>query len=98
MFRLSADIVDVDNTDTLNLNTKAKKLATTFEFSLWPNVLKFDADTSKYGECAIVVEEGVSQGVRATTNKLLLDPKAGFNLINKQDFNSETLLPTIVLW
>ena len=97
-FRLSADIVAEDNSDILTLNTKAQKLAPAFEFGLRPNVLQFDADTRKYGDCAAVVEEGVTQGVKTTADKMLADPKVGFNQINKHDFNSETLFPTVALW
>ena len=64
LFRLSADFVDEDNSDILTLNTKAKKLATVFDFSLRPNVLKFDTDTSKYGECSTVLEEGIALGIK----------------------------------
>ena len=60
LFRLSADFVDEDNLDILTLNTKAKKLTTVFDFSLRSNALQFDADTSKYGDCAAVLEEGTS--------------------------------------
>ena len=98
MFRLSADFVEEDNSDILTLNTKAQKLATAFEFSLRPNALQFEADTRKYGDCAAVVKEGIEQGVKNTAEKMLADPKIAFNQINKHDFNSETLFPTVVLW
>ena len=60
MFRLSADIVDEDSPDILSLNPKAKKLATAFDFSLSPKVLQFNSDTSMYGDCAAVIEEGTT--------------------------------------
>ena len=76
LFRVSADLVDEDNTDILILNPKAQKLTTKFEFSLSPNAIHFDADTSNYGEkCAAVIEEGVNQGVKITASKIIDDFK-----------------------
>ena len=76
MFRVSADLVDEDNADILILNPKAQKLATKFDFSLTPNAIQFDADTSNYGEkCAAVIEEGVNQGVKITASKIIDDLK-----------------------
>ena len=76
LFRVSADLVDEDNTDILILNPKAQKLATKFEFSLRPNTIQFDADISNYGEkCAAVIEEGVNQGVKITASKIIDDLK-----------------------
>ena len=60
MFRLSADFVDEDNPDILSLNNKAVKLVSVFDFSLHPSVVRFDADTTKYGNCDAVLEEGIT--------------------------------------
>ena len=62
LFRLSADFVDEDDPDILLLNTKAKKVATVFDFSLKTNAIKFGGpSTSSYGEnCAAVVEDGIN--------------------------------------